>query len=384
MPSNMTMHVLLISSNYLPQIGGVEVAVDHLAKYLVSQGHRVTLVTSRSGARRFGVERHKGIEIHRIYLGVPGCGWKSTLVFPLLAPTTLIYLRRIAQETQPDLINLHFADNATAYALVLAHWFDLPLVISLHGADMERFRQERRVYRWLLRKAIGSAAAITACSSALLCHTGVDLSTTSKFVESIPNGVDLDLFSDAIPYPHEQPYILVVGRLIPTKGVDLVIRAFAQLPPEFDHVSLFIAGNGPLHHELQRLAINLGLKNRMHFLGSVSHETIPSLIAGCEALVLGSRSEAFGIVLLEAMAAAKPVVATAVGGIPELVAEGRNGLLVPPEDPKALSDAMVRLLADADLRQAMGQEGQRLVQSHYTWNKQGERFLDLYHRVLKR
>ncbi len=376
------MHVLLLSSNYLPQVGGVEVALDHLARYLIAQGQRVTLVTSRSGAKGYGVEKRGEIEVHRVYLGVPGSGWKSTAAFPLLAPITLLYLRGLVQRAQPNLINLHFADNATLYALALAQWFHLPLIVSLHGTDVERLPHERRVYRWLLHEALRNATAITACSSALLDSvTSSHLSMNAPAVV-ISNGIAVETFAKAEPCPHERPYILTISRLVHAKGVDLILRGFAQLPAEYHHVSLWIIGDGPLRSKLERLAFELGLRDRVLFLGSISQELVSSLIAGCEVLALGSRSEAFGIVLLEAMAAGKPVIATAIGGIPELVSHGQNGLLVPPEDPEALSNAMAQLLADAELRRVMGQHGRSFVQRHYTWERQGERFLDLYRKVL--
>ena len=376
------MRILLISTNYLPKIGGLEIVVDHLSRYLVTQGHQVTLVTSRSGARWYGVEVHNGIEVHRTYLGVPGSGWKSSLVFPLLAPATLIRLQRLVHRVQPDLINLHFVDNATAYALALARWFDLPLVVSLHGADVEYFPQKRVVYRWLLHKALTDAAAVTACSSTLLRAAGVEHSPGGRSVEAIPNGVDVDVFSNAEPYSSGQSYILAVSRLVHGKGVDVVIRGFAQIPAEFE-VELWIAGDGPVRRELEKLARDLGVGSRVRFLGTVPYDTVPSLIVGCEMLVLGSRQESFGVVLLEAMAAAKPVVATAVGGIPELVTDGENGLLVPSESPEALGEAVARLLQDAHLRRAIGQQGQQLVRARYTWDEQGEHFLDLYRRVVE-
>jgi glycosyltransferase involved in cell wall biosynthesis len=200
-------------------------------------------------------------------------------------------------------------------------------------------------------------------------------------VEPIPNGVDIASFREAIPYSHDTLYVLVVSRLVYVKGVDLVLRAFARLTsgPE---VSLLIAGDGPMRKSLESLSTSLGLEGRALFLGDVPHHKVRGLMAGCELLVLGSRQESFGLVLLEAMAAGKAVIAPAVGGVPEIVLNGETGVLVPPEDVDALSTGLSQLLHDRNRRQHLGANGQERVRACYSWTRLGERYESLYSQIL--
>ena len=375
------MRLLVVSSNYLPQIGGVEIVVDNLVRHLAGHGCNVTLVTSRSGASRYGHEVRGGVDHYRMYLGIPGSGMKSTAVFPFLAPLTLLQLRRLVTDLEPDIINLHLADNATAYSLFIATRFNIPLVVSLHGVDVEAFPQEKPLYGWLLKKALRHAAAVTACSNSLLNKAGLNSADNKPLAVRIPNGVDWRAFAEAIPYRESAPYILTVSRLEVKKGVDVVIRGFAQLSETFHHVKLLVAGDGPELPALQSLVAEIEIEHRVEFLGRVHHEHVASLVAGCELFALGSRQEPFGIVLLEAMAAARPVVATAVGGVPEFVTHEYNGLLVPREDSDAMARAMARLLEDRSLGDTIGRHGQQLVRTQYTWAQQGQHFMELFQQV---
>jgi glycosyltransferase involved in cell wall biosynthesis len=255
----------------------------------------------------------------------------------------------------------------------------LPLIISLHGGDVEKLPQQRPVYRWLLQRAWCRATAITACSAYLLAEATKLLPAPNTSLRSaIPNGVDVERFSQAAPYPAAKPYLLTAARLVEIKGVDLVIDGFAQIAARWPELELFIAGDGPLLNDYKALAAGLGMADRVHFLGRVAPDTMSSLMRGCKLFVLGSRQESFGIVLLEAMAAGKAVIATGVGGIPELVAHDQTGLLVPPENPSALAEAIDRLMADDQLRQQLGDSSRQAVREQFSWSRQGAQYEAIY------
>jgi glycosyltransferase involved in cell wall biosynthesis len=368
--------IWLLSTNYPPQVGGVEQVVSHLASHLAANGDDVTVITSRTGAGRWGREEaESGVEVHRVYLGVPGAGWRATLLFPLLAPLTVVYLLLLVRRRPPQLLHLHFVDNAAAYALLLATLLPLPLVASLHGDDVERLPHELPVYRWLLRTTLRRAEVVTGCSAALLQAAGAPGGRV------VANGVNSERFA-RLDGPRGEGYLLALARLAPKKGMDVVLRALAMLPVRYAETTLVIAGEGPQRAELERLAGSLGLNRRVQFRGRVEPEAVPELLAGCRLFVHGSRHEAFGIVLLEAMAACRPVVATRVGGVPEIIADGVHGLLVPRDDAAALAGAITRLLDDPELAARLAAQGQAHVRASFTLARQGERFGQLYDELL--
>ncbi len=164
----------------------------------------------------------------------------------------------------------------------------------------------------------------------------------------IPNGVSADWFQGLQPgLSDDEIAFLFVGRLDPQKGVDVLLRALANVP---EHCLLRVVGTGPHEREYKKLAGELGLGSRVDFVGHCSPEEIRTQLRAAYALVLPSRAELFGIVLIEAMAMGVPVIASRVGGIPEVVTHEETGLLVPREDVEALSAAMRRMLSDRILR----------------------------------
>jgi glycosyltransferase involved in cell wall biosynthesis len=162
--------------------------------------------------------------------------------------------------------------------------------------------------------------------------------------------------------PAETPRIAAVGSLKPLKAYDVLLHSLGLLSAEGRKVELLLAGDGPERTRLKELAERLGLAERVRFLGDVAD--VPRLLASAHLLVHPSRSESLSNAILEAMAEGLPVIASAVGGNPEIVADGRSGLLVPPNRPDLLAAAIRRLLDDPSLRGQFGEEGLRTVRKH--------------------
>ena len=183
-------------------------------------------------------------------------------------------------------------------------------------------------------------------------------------------------------YPHPRKYILSVANFAYKKGQDVLIRAFDIVHEKHPEIDLILAGDGSELNKCISLTEELGLRHSVKFLGRVDRLRIPSLMAGCELFVLPSRKESFGIVILEAMAAGKPIVATRVGGIPEVVSEGENAILVEPESPQALADGLMKLLENPDLVKRFGERGKEIVKN-FTWDKIISRYIVVYESVIK-
>jgi glycosyltransferase involved in cell wall biosynthesis len=191
----------------------------------------------------------------------------------------------------------------------------------------------------------------------------------------IYNGIDPADFETAPAYASSQPYILGIGRLVPQKGFDILLRAFAQA--RLNGRKLIIAGEGGERAALEGLAGELGLSDRVEFFGRADRAAAASLFRGCDFFVLPSRQEPLGIVNLEAMAAGKAVVAAKVGGVPEIVRDGETGLLFPPEDVPGLAGLLTRLASDGTLRRELGERGYARVQD-FTMPAAAGRYADIY------
>jgi len=159
--------------------------------------------------------------------------------------------------------------------------------------------------------------------------------------------------------PDGRPSILCAGRLWPTKGQDTLIRAMALLKNSVPDAKVEFVGDGPQRETYQRLAQELGVADRCTFAGNVPHDEVLARMAAATVCVVPSRSEAFGIVNIESMAVGTPVVASQVGGIVEIIRDGQDGFLVPPDDPQALANRLYLILSDPALRAQMGQNARQ-------------------------
>jgi len=191
----------------------------------------------------------------------------------------------------------------------------------------------------------------------------------SKFV-IIPHGADTELFSPVgqshQPDATQEGQILYLSSLAHRKGIDVLLEAVGLLQSRGVKASLTAIGeNGDWGAEARHFVHRQGLTN-VEFLGPVPHDELPKHLGACQVFCVPARFQGFGRVYVEAMAAGKPIVATTVGGIPEVVMDGETGLLVKPGDPVALAEALERVLIDRDLAQRLGTQGQRMAQERYS------------------
>jgi glycosyltransferase involved in cell wall biosynthesis len=179
-----------------------------------------------------------------------------------------------------------------------------------------------------------------------------------------------------------KPVIGAVSRLFAQKGVHVLIQAFAGCLAHGPSGSLVIVGDGPARPELEQQVRALGISDKVHFLGCVPHPALSAIIRSFDIFAFPSFGEGFGMVLLEAMAWGKPVVASDVMAIPEIVLDGVTGLLAPPNDPEKLASALLQLIADAKLRLDLGNAGRRRVETAFTVERMVRQTVEVYEEVL--
>lgn len=263
----------------------------------------------------------------------------------------------------------------------------LPLVSTFFGVELTWMERQFPFLAPLLRRIVRGSDAVTAIST----YTAQRLQAQVPGVDPaiIPFGAAVDAPPEPPPYSYDgaRPFeLLFVGRLVERKGVHLLLDALAALPPG-RRVVLDVLGDGPDRPKLQEQAERLGLGERAVFHGFVPKEELQRRLATCDAFVLPAvidakgDTEGLGVVLLEAMSYARPVIASAAGGIVDIVRDGRNGFLVPPGDASALASAIGRMMDDPAAARTLGLNGREDVERGFSWDVIADRLAAIYRRV---
>ncbi|MBO3757520.1 MAG: glycosyltransferase family 4 protein, partial [Candidatus Brockarchaeota archaeon] len=201
-------------------------------------------------------------------------------------------------------------------------------------------------------------------------------------IKIIPNGIDTNRFKPNFDKENKELRILFVSRLVHRKGPHLLVKAFKRVIKRYDKVTLIFAGSGYMRETLEELAMSLNIASKVKFLGDVPDENLPQVYSESDIFVLPSlHAESFGLVLLEAMASGLPVVTTNIGGIPEVLEDGKEGFLVKP-DERNIADALIKLLEDKNLREKMGRNGRKKAVEVYDWKNVGEKIEEVYKELL--
>ena len=318
--------------------------------------------------------------------GIP-CQWKRHLSVPgniglptagsLTAMSLNSHIRKLHRELHIDLIHAHAALPCGDAAARLSHKWGVPFVVSVHGLDVYSERQAgRAIGLWCRRIAerVYREARAVICISEKVRERLADISANTTV---ICNGVDPQMFFPA-PDQASGHRVLTVGNLIPTKGHAVLLRAFSDLLKSIPNCELEIIGDGPERRKLERLTTELEISSQVCFLGKQSRDAVAMAMRRCTAFALPSSYEGLGCVYLEAMACAKPAVACEGQGIEGIIEHGVNGLLVPAEAPKQLSDALQLLLLNDDLRYRMGNAARTTILRRHTLEHQAEQLARLY------
>jgi len=291
-----------------------------------------------------------------------------------LRPGFVLRLSRLFREWGPDVVHAHNT-KPLIYCGPAARLAGVPsIVYTRHGQRQGARPGETLLYRLTVPTA-HRAVCVSADGARLAIREGVP----SERVRAIWNGIDTSRFVFAGPTAGGPA--VMVGRLSPEKSVDTLLRAAAIIVRDQPAFRLEIAGDGPCMRELQALARELNLGAHVRFLGEV--RDVPSLLARASLSVLPSLTEGISLTLLEAMACGLPVVATRVGGNPEVVADGETGILVPPASPEEMARAILRVYGDAGLGRKMGAAARRRVESCFDARRMVGHYEDLYFETLQ-
>lgn len=284
-----------------------------------------------------------------------------------------------AREFKPDLVHVHYAGGPAVWALKTKL---KPLVVSVWGADVMDLPRNP-FFRFLIRRHLKHATAITATSELLKRVTVKLLPEAESKITVIPFGVEVP---GAVIDPPATPPIKLcyIKGHRPKYGPDVLLRAMNIIRQEIPHIQLDLAGSGEFTEHLVKMVDRLKLRDHVKLPGFIPNDRIYDFIRGHHIMVMPSimDSESFGVAVLEASVCGRPVVASRVGGVPEVLVDGKTGYLVDRGDPEALARAIIKLARDANLRSEMGSAGYEFVKTNYSWEKSLDMMTDLYERLL--
>jgi glycosyltransferase involved in cell wall biosynthesis len=303
--------------------------------------------------------------------------------FFLTLPSDIRALWALLRNRNVQVVNAHFpALNVITVAILKAlGLYRGKLLLTFQGADIQDARQSTGLRRRLWRTLITRADGVVACSEAL--RRDVLEFAPRAHVTTIHNGADVGLFA-GVTRPRRSTIrrLLHIGKFEHKKSQDIILRAFAQLLTVYPDCSLTLIGaDGPLLLQTRELIERLGLEQRAELHVNVPHDQLPSFMEQADLFLLPSRIEPFGIVLLEAGAAGLPVIATRVGGIPELIEHERSGLLIAADNVDELVQAIRRLIENPSLAEELGRNWHTRVMSTWSWDVNCEKYLHLVEQL---
>ncbi len=350
-------------------VGGLERVVQSLARHADPRRYRVEVVCAARGGPLAEDIAAAGTPVR-------------VLGLETYYPGGVLRVARLLRRRAPHVVHSH-GHFAGVLGRAAAWWAGVPVAIHhLHTTDTTLADRHRRLERLLARVT----RRVVCCSRAVEHHAVRDLGLPEQLTITVFNGIDpppaigAEEARDLLGRP-ARPIVGCVGSLTPHKGQADLVRAFATLPDRLRSGALALVGDGPERARLEGLAATLGLRGRVLFLGE--RRDARRLLPAFDVVAVPSVGrEGLGLAALEAMDAARPVVATRVGGLPEVVEEGRTGLLVDPGSPAALAAALRDVLGSPDLGRTLGEAGRRRVEAHFRAAPMARRVESIYEEAL--
>jgi glycosyltransferase involved in cell wall biosynthesis len=364
--------ILFVTYHFPPEVGGIQTRIYHYVTELSRRRICVAVMYLTTKLVRTRNYKLNGTEV------IQSCG-KTKYLF-----SNLPRLIKLGVSNEVDVIHV-FTGGTTLFgmlSLIVGRILGVSAVFSFFGVEGVVFESFSEKARFIISASLATSVATNSEAMKRL----VPKQFRSKTCTVLGGSDTASLPSQATDY--ERPQIIMsAGRLVRSKGMDDLIEAFSTVRKSFPRARLVIVGDGPERDELERKASDLGLSMNVEFKGVLRGRDLQSEYQESSVFVLASKrvvddpaTEAFGLVLVEAAMHGKPLVGTRIGGIPEIIRDGVNGILVPQSDPNKLAEALLKLLSDKKLILDMGLNAFEIAKAEYTWSNSTDRLLKCYQR----
>ena len=381
----MFMDVVMLTSTFLPAVGGAEIVIAELSNALSKLGVNITIIAPKTHqeCNISGMEWNGKLQVKRV---------KLVRIFPFIPlANALLKFGRNA-----DVVHAHFLYPSGLAGFLHKGLFPKPCVITMHGMDIQveksvgyGMRLDPRLD--LMIKFVLKTADALIAPSKLVAVEAIKAGAIPSRIHIIPNGVNIHKFNSSVNgdivrkklgIKPEEHVVLTMSRFHPKKGYQFLVKAIPIVIKEHPETKFIFCGKGPEKEKIANMVKSLGISKNVVFAGFVDEDNKPMYYAMADVFVLPSLVESAGIVILEALASGKPVIASHTGNIPEIVRDGLSGILIRPEDPVQIAQAIIKYLENRPLRQIGGTIGREHVVENYSWEVIAKKTLALYEKLL--
>ncbi len=363
------MKILMATERFLPEVGGVEVFTARLASALKERGHEIAVVTSRSGLTECEEDRQGAVPVYRLPFEASLRARDYRRVIALRRR-----LAALKENLRPDVVHLNTSGASLLFHLLTRRTAPAPLVLTVHW--LPNSESVAVVCAQALAAADWIVGVTRGCLDEALLLNPTIANRSSVVYNSLP-----PITLSPTPLRFDPPKLLCLGRLEAQKGFDVALHALAEVCRHFPTARLTVAGDGTQRPALESLAIELGLTAAVRFMGWVAPDDVPQLINEHTVVVMPSRYEPFGLVALQAAQMCRPLVASRIAGLSEVVRDGDTGLLCDANDPDAFAAAINVLLRQPAAAAHMGQRSRNYVETAFRWDQQVSAYETLFRRV---
>lgn len=365
------MNILIITADFMPVLGGVANFNSGIAESLSLAGHKVWVLTPSVLSADDSRLPYRVIRYNKAK--------RLSSLWPNILTILLIIKNKI------DVVLLgHVTSTLSIGSIVVRKMNLIRLAILSHGNDLD-YSVSGKIDKYFLRCLFKNADLVMANSKFTFEKVSSRFPELNEKLKILNPGIWIEKITPSpglIINDYQSNFVILTAcRLVPKKGIDDLIKAFAVVVKKYPQAILKIIGEGPEENNLKALATKLGLCKSIVFTGALLPTKVAAEMRGCSIFALPSKTvagdvETFGIVYLEASACKKPVVGTRHGGIPDAIEDGVNGILIDPGNIRQLADAIMQLIENKELRDKMGEAGQNRIANLFTWNVVGKKLED--------
>ena len=381
--------ICLVTHFFPPHIGGIEKVADEQCKRLAKLGYQVSVLTSKTHKQN---KRHtEGIKVFSY--SILNLTERVGIPYPVLSFKAYKKFTEVIRKC--DIVHAHGHAYMSSYiACKVAEKYKKPFILTQHNTFIDYqswLNIVEHLNDWTVGRVILKASdrVITVSRKTMeyVLKLGADRSKTSV----MHNGVDTNFFHpmnreesrDKLGLPKNKTLILTIRRLVYKNGLDMFIESASLLTRDYPHLLFIVIGKGPNRKLVEKRVRELRIDDNIRLAGFVPEKLLPLYYNAADYFVIPSSSgEGLPLVLLEAMACGLPVIATTVGGTPEIIKDMKNGVLVPPRNPKALAETISKFLSNREVGLAIGEEARNTVEDKFTWEENVRRLHNVYDEFL--